>query len=251
MEMCKILHSLSASQDIEICKAWSLRIAEFIIESNILLKLSSFFLFNSIVLIVWTTRNMDTNYLQEINQFLSRSSSPKQSLDRKISSSSKKLEYLNATSEISSDSQEFSYRSPIGSQYSKYDISKGSSSTKNSQSFRLSSSFQSSSKSIDFDTQSIQSLVSGDDDLSIVSRSDALISEHSVVNQSAKNPTVLIGWRILVQGRGTGLVLASEKRKFSSTKFVISFDSGKTLSVSLKRSEKKGREPFILLSKMK
>ncbi len=81
------------------------------------------------------------------------------------------------------------------------------------------------------------------------SKIDFLLYENEVIKQSAADPKVLIGWRILVKGMGSGTVLSIKKIKFASTKFVVQFDDGTMKYLSLMRSETKGKVPFTLISK--
>ena len=81
------------------------------------------------------------------------------------------------------------------------------------------------------------------------SKIDFLLYENDVIKQAAHDPKVLIGWRVLVKGLGSGTVLSIKKTTFSSTKFVIQFDDGSIQKLSLKRSETKGKIPFTLISK--
>ena len=68
-----------------------------------------------------------------------------------------------------------------------------------------------------------------------------------ILNSSIKKPEVLIGWKIEVLKYGRGIILDYEKKKFCSTKFRILFDNKEEKLLKLKRSEKKGKIPFILL----
>ena len=70
-----------------------------------------------------------------------------------------------------------------------------------------------------------------------------------VMKKSTKDPSVLVGWQISVQGQA-GLVIAIKKSLGRSTKFEVKFANGTTSFISLKRSDKKGQVPFTLVQKM-
>lgn len=84
-----------------------------------------------------------------------------------------------------------------------------------------------------------------------VSASDMYVSENETVKASARSPSVLVGWRVIVKGRGSGLVVEMVKRRFMTTRFKVDFDNGVTEVLALQRSLKKGSVPFILISKEK
>lgn len=70
------------------------------------------------------------------------------------------------------------------------------------------------------------------------------------IRQSVVDPKVLVGWRVLVEGYGSGTILSIKRKKFQTTCYVIQFDNGKCLTLALKRSKKKGIIPFSLLRKI-
>lgn len=72
----------------------------------------------------------------------------------------------------------------------------------------------------------------------------------NIVLQSNSDPGVLIGWRVFVRGYGTGKILSMKRKKFTTTKFIIQFESGKVEALTLRRSKLKGDLPFTLLSKL-
>jgi hypothetical protein len=71
-----------------------------------------------------------------------------------------------------------------------------------------------------------------------------------VIRKSVTDPSVLVGWRVHAKDYGSGVVLATKKKRFSATKFTIQFENGAIRNLALKRSEKKGEVPFTLLSKL-
>ena len=85
---------------------------------------------------------------------------------------------------------------------------------------------------------------------SVRSAGDEHISTEKVIIDSVENPKVLIGWRIMVKGYGTGLVLSLKKQRFSTTKFNIQLESGARVTLPLKRSARKGTVPFTLIGKL-
>lgn len=87
--------------------------------------------------------------------------------------------------------------------------------------------------------------------MSEISAHDMSLSENAVINHSIKDPSVLVGWRIIVKDHGHGIVAHMLKRKFTTTIFVCEFDNGKTEILALQRSVKKGNVPFVLVSKTK
>lgn len=74
-------------------------------------------------------------------------------------------------------------------------------------------------------------------------------SPAALMHESAHNPHVLIGCRIYINGKGQGTIIGMRKRKFSSSKFRISFDSNPSESVELKLRRRAGRsgEDFQIL----
>lgn len=80
---------------------------------------------------------------------------------------------------------------------------------------------------------------------------DANATPDMIMKRSVDNPAILIGWRILVPGYGTGVILSLKKKKFKSTKFVIQFENSSTLPLKLQRSKDKGKVPFQLLKKQR
>jgi len=80
---------------------------------------------------------------------------------------------------------------------------------------------------------------------------DANATPDMIMKRSLTNPAVLIGWRVLVPGYGTGVVLSLKKKKFKSTKFVVQFENNQTLPLKLQRSKDKGNVPFQLLRKQR
>jgi len=79
---------------------------------------------------------------------------------------------------------------------------------------------------------------------------DGNATPEMILKRSLDNPAILIGWRILVPGYGTGVILSLQKKKFKSTKFVVQFESV-TLPLKLQRSKDKGKVPFQLLKKQR
>jgi len=47
-------------------------VARYVIESDILLKISLLCMLNAVALIIWSTRNIDEDYLTKITKYLSR-----------------------------------------------------------------------------------------------------------------------------------------------------------------------------------
>lgn len=82
------------------------------------------------------------------------------------------------------------------------------------------------------------------------SRIDFLMFENEVMKSAVHDPRVLVGWRVMVKGQGSGAVVSLRKIKFAATKFVVHFDSGVVKTLALKRSETKGKVPFTLISKV-
>lgn len=72
----------------------------------------------------------------------------------------------------------------------------------------------------------------------------------SVLQQSVNDPNVLIGWRVLIRGQGTGVILSMKRKKFTTTRFVVQFENGRVEALPLRRSKKKGTVAFTLLSKL-
>jgi len=70
-----------------------------------------------------------------------------------------------------------------------------------------------------------------------------------VLQQSVTNPSALVGWKIFVEPYGTGLIMAVERMKFHTTRFVVGFPNDKILSLPLKRNAKKGSVAFHLVEK--
>lgn len=110
-----------------------------------------------------------------------------------------------------------------------------------------------------YEMQSISSYASGeesedtdatDDNKSDMSNSDYHISDNMIIRRSVAEPSILIGWRVNVKDYGPGIILDLKKKKFAATKFTIQFENGTIRNIALKRSEKKGREQFTLLSKL-
>jgi hypothetical protein len=71
----------------------------------------------------------------------------------------------------------------------------------------------------------------------------------ALLEQSTKDPRVLIGCRVIVEGYGLGVILDTQKVKFSTTRYVVQFVNGVRI-LSLKRSASKGKIPFTVLSKL-
>jgi len=110
-----------------------------------------------------------------------------------------------------------------------------------------------------FETESVSSYLSNnsaeDDDIedengSQISNSDYHISDNVIIRKSVTDPNALVGWRVNVKDYGSGVILAIKKKKFSTTKFSIHFENGSIRNLPLKRSEKKGKIQFTLLSKL-
>lgn len=83
-----------------------------------------------------------------------------------------------------------------------------------------------------------------------ISNSDYHISDNVIIRKSVTDPNALVGWRVNVKDYGSGVILAIKKKKFSTTKFSIHFENGSIRNLPLKRSEKKGKIQFTLLSKL-
>jgi hypothetical protein len=79
----------------------------------------------------------------------------------------------------------------------------------------------------------------------------ALLTPEGALQQSLIQPSILIGWKIMVPGYGAGLIVAIKKKKFSSTKYMIQFDQQQQLiALKLQRSKTKGNIPFTLIKKL-
>lgn len=74
--------------------------------------------------------------------------------------------------------------------------------------------------------------------------------DHPVIQKSVTDPSVLIGWRVFIEGYGPGTILTVKRKKFSTTKFVIQFDNGQIHALPLKRSKRKGKVPFQLIKRV-
>jgi hypothetical protein len=70
------------------------------------------------------------------------------------------------------------------------------------------------------------------------------------MQESITNPSILVGWKIFIEDYGTGVILATERRKFHTTRFIVEFTNDKILTLPLKRGSKKGSIPFRLLEKV-
>jgi hypothetical protein len=82
-----------------------------------------------------------------------------------------------------------------------------------------------------------------------ISANDILTSEHAILQESIHHPEILVGWNVIVKGHGSGLITALEQHRFSGTRYKVQFESGKIESLPLKRSERKGNLPFVMISK--
>jgi hypothetical protein len=98
----------------------------------------------------------------------------------------------------------------------------------------------------------VMSMGSGDTDgVSVYSRMDSYNAEMSwIMRTSRAEPRALIGWRISVPGKGTGVVLDIKKRLGRTTQFKVQFEDGKLEFLKLKRSSNKGNVPFSPLGKL-
>ena len=72
----------------------------------------------------------------------------------------------------------------------------------------------------------------------------------TAIIHSIKDPSALIGWRILVKGVGIGVIISIVKRRFHTTKYTVRFDDGHELDLALRRSRRKGKVPFTFISKV-
>lgn len=79
----------------------------------------------------------------------------------------------------------------------------------------------------------------------------ALLSSAEIVERSVADPRVLVGWRIAInEGRDICVVVSTEKKRFTTTRFTVEMADGQTRKLKLKRSATKGIEPFVLLEKV-
>jgi hypothetical protein len=68
--------------------------------------------------------------------------------------------------------------------------------------------------------------------------------------QSVVDPRVLIGFKADIEGYGVGIIIAIKRVKFHTTKYLVQFPDGNVHVLSLKRSDKKGKVPFRLLTRV-
>ena len=80
---------------------------------------------------------------------------------------------------------------------------------------------------------------------------DDKYSRATIMKQSAKDPQILIGCRVFINGRGRGTVTGIRRKKFHSTLFEIVFDScpAQVTYLKLRREGKKTGEEFQILSR--
>lgn len=79
----------------------------------------------------------------------------------------------------------------------------------------------------------------------------AQCSAAEILEKSTADPRVLVGWRIsLSEGREKGVVLATVKKKFSTTRFTVEMSDCSIRHLKLQRSATKGNVPFLLLEKL-
>ena len=74
--------------------------------------------------------------------------------------------------------------------------------------------------------------------------------DHPVIQKSVTDPSILVGWRIHVDGYGPGIILSIKPKKFSTTRYVVQFDNGQIHALALKRSRRKGKVPFQLIKRV-
>ena len=74
-------------------------------------------------------------------------------------------------------------------------------------------------------------------------------TEKTVIQESRRNPKVLIGWEITVPNKGPGLVIGIKKSIGRPTKFHVQFKYGIPEHLSLKRGLNKGSIPFTPIKK--
>jgi hypothetical protein len=72
-----------------------------------------------------------------------------------------------------------------------------------------------------------------------------------IMSHSLKNPSILVGWEVYVENLGVGHVIAVQKMRFFTRRYVIQFQSGRKKSVVLKQSDKiKSGSNFTLLRQL-
>lgn len=80
---------------------------------------------------------------------------------------------------------------------------------------------------------------------------DANAPPEVVMERSVTRPAILIGWRVMIPGYGTGLILSIKKKRFATTKFVIQLENDQIVALKLQRGKDKGNVPFHLLRKVR
>lgn len=80
---------------------------------------------------------------------------------------------------------------------------------------------------------------------------DANAPPEVVMERSLTRPAILIGWRVMIPGYGTGLILSIKKKRFATTKFVIQLENDQIVALKLQRGKDKGNVPFHLLRKVR
>jgi hypothetical protein len=80
---------------------------------------------------------------------------------------------------------------------------------------------------------------------------DANAPPDVVLERSIRHPSVLVGWRIMIPGYGTGLIVSMQKKRFSTTRFVVQLENDQVVVLKLQRSKEKGNVPFQLIRKVR
>lgn len=76
------------------------------------------------------------------------------------------------------------------------------------------------------------------------------LSAEEALKRSIVDPRVLVGWKIIVEGKEpTAMIMSAVKRKFTTTKYEVRYEDGTTELLKLQRSPQKGNVPFKLLEK--
>ena len=103
------------------------------------------------------------------------------------------------------------------------------------------------------ETTSVHSMAVSDidDAVSIISRMDHLDADlPDIIRQSRSNPAALVGWKILVEGRGIGVVKGVRRRLAMSTLFEVKYENGKIDLLALKRGANKGVQNFTPIERV-
>jgi hypothetical protein len=78
------------------------------------------------------------------------------------------------------------------------------------------------------------------------------INHLRVMQLAHDDPEVLVGWKIFVPSYGNGQIIATKKKKFHTTRYLIQFENySKLIDLPLQRSKTKGTVAFTLIGKMK